>query len=128
MLKQFIATMTVVSAVMLIILFFTTTPSSTGPLGILGFFVLMYLAALGVLTFLFNFFNLFASRVLPRKYTRFGMTSVSLQKSYYYASVLALVPVMLVAMQSVGQIGIYQILLVVFFIIVAWVYVMNRTS
>jgi len=128
MLKQFIASMTTVSAVMLILLFFTTTPSSTGPLGILGFFVLMYVTALGLLTFLFNYFSLFALKVLPKKHSGFGMKGISIQKAYYYSSVLALVPVMLIAMQSVGQIGLYQVLLVVFFVIIAWIYVTNRTS
>src|SRR5690606_5323563 len=62
MLKRIIAATTVLSALMLGVLLFTTTPSSTGPLGILGFFVFMYLTALGVLTFLFWSMNIFISK------------------------------------------------------------------
>lgn len=120
--------MTVVSALMLGVLLFTTTPSSTGPLGILGFFVFMYLTALGVLTFLFWSLSLFASRILSARRTRLKMRNTTFRGAYYYASVVALVPVMLIAIQSVGEVGVYQVLLMSFFVVIAWIYVTNRTS
>lgn len=129
MLKRIISVATLVSAVLLAVLLFTTSPSSTGPLGILGFFVFMYLTALGVLTFLFRGVSMITSRLMPRRRAgSFGAKEISFRMAYYYASVIALVPVMFIAIQSVGEVGIYQVLLVVFFIIIAWVYVQNRMT
>ena len=127
MLQRAIVLMTIASAVMLSVLLFTTTPLTTGPLGILGFFVFMYMTALGVLTFLFRGISWIVPKFLlvPRK--KIGMQQLTLKRSYYYASVVALVPVMLIALQSVGEVGIYQVLLVFFFVVIAWVYVTNRT-
>ena len=122
--------MTVSSVVMLAILLTATTPSTAGPLGILGLFVFMYATALGVLTFLFHGAGLIFSRVLLARRQKILPQSreISFKKAYYYASVIALIPVMLIAMQSVGQIGMYQILLIGFFAIIAWLYVTNRTA
>lgn len=128
MLKRAILAITIASAAMLGILLFTTTPASTGPLGILAFFVFMYLSVLGVLTFLFRGVSLLASKAPWLRSKRLRLNELTLRRSYYYASVIALAPVMIVAMQSVGEIGPYQILLVLFFIIIAWVYVTNRTT
>lgn len=115
---------------MLIILLFTTTPSSSGPLGILGFFMCMYLSVLGVLTFLFRGLSFLMAKVIPKRNAKLlaGMKGVSLRTAYYYASVIASVPVMIVAIQSVGQVGVYQVLLILFFVVIAWIYVENRTS
>lgn len=128
MLRRVIVAMTVASVVMLAILLTVTTPSTAGPLGILGFFVFMYAAALGVLTFLFRGVSLIFSKISPTKRRAMVPQEISFKKAYYYASVIALVPVMLIAMQSVGQIGMYQILLISFFTVIAWLYVTNRTA
>ncbi len=125
MFTRIVAIMTVVSAVMLGVLLFTTTPSSTGPLGILGFFVFMYITALGVLTFLFWSIGLLAAKLPSKRRRTFAVTP---KGAYYYASVIALVPVMLIAIQSVGEVGVYQVLLVSFFVVIAWIYVTNRLS
>lgn len=127
MLRRTIAIMTIASAGMLGILLFTTTPISTGPLGILAFFVFMYMTALGVLTFLFEGVSFMIPKILPVKNKRLKARELSLRESYYYATVAALAPIMLIAMQSVGQVGVYQILLVAFFVVIAWLYVTNRT-
>lgn len=128
MLKKGIAVTTGVSMVMLAVLLFTTTPQTTGPLGILALFVFMYLTALGVLTFLFRSLDVYGYKFLLTKTKRVSSTPQSLRRSYYRASVLALVPVMLIAMQSVGEVGPYQLLLVLFFTVIAWLYVANRAG
>lgn len=126
MLKRVLFFLTPASALMLVFLLTSTTPASTGPLGILGFFVFMYLTALGVLTFLFKAISAVLSRATSSMGPRSRVRALSLRDSYYYASVLALAPVMLIALQSVGRVGPYQVSLVVFFVVVAWVYVANR--
>lgn len=127
MLKRAILIITTVSAIVLGILLYTTTPASTGPFGILAFFVFMYLTALGVLTFLLRGISLVIPKFSLVPHKRLKMRELSFKMAYYYASVIALVPVMLIAMQSVGEIGIYQIFLVLFFVVIAWLYIANRT-
>ena len=128
MLRKYIAIMTAVSVVMLGVLLVTTTPLSTGPLGILGFFVFMYMAALGVLTFFIRGISYIVPKLLPVRNKRWKERELTFRESYYYASVVALAPVMLVAMLSVGHIGIYQILLILVFVVTAWLYVSSRTT
>lgn len=115
------------SAVGLAVLLQMTTPATIGPLGILLVFVLMYIAALGVLTFLFIAINRLTLKFMGVLDSRKTHTPMSLTRAYYFASVMALAPVMIIGMQSVGQVGLYEFLLVVIFLIVASVYVAKRT-
>ena len=48
------------------------------------------------------------------------------RRAYYFSTVLAAGPVMLIGLQSVQSIGIYEFLLVVIFEVVACVYVSKR--
>lgn len=128
MLRQTIAALTIAAIIMLGILLTTTTPSTAGPLGTLGFFVFMYVATLGVLTFLFYGLSRVVVKTPLVKRRNFLTEGMPFKSAYYYASVIALVPVMLVAMQSVSQIGVYQLLLIGFFVIIAWMYVTNRAA
>lgn len=128
MLRRVIAITTVVSALLLGVIFFATTPSSAGPLGILSLLVFMYLTVLGVLTFLFYGISLLIVKTPLGRLRPFRFKKVSFRASYYRASVVALAPVMLIALQSVSQVGIYQILLILFFLITAWVYITNRIA
>ena len=128
MFRKIIAIVTLFSIAMLWMLFMATTPASAGPLGILIFFVLMYITALGVLTFLFYELSAASTRVTRVIKGKAIFERLSFQKAYYYASVGALAPVMIIAMQSVSQIGFYQFLLVLFFVAIAWVYVAKRTT
>ncbi len=113
---------------MLIVLLFTTNPADSGPLGILGFFVFLYLTALGVLTFLFRFLSAAAYRFTPKKQGIQRFEVMTFRRAYYYSSVIALVPIMFIAIQTVGEVGIYQVLLIFFFAVIAWIYVSNRTT
>lgn len=127
MLRRVVVIMTSVSAVMLGLLLVATTPLSAGPLGILGFFVFLYITTLGVLTFLFRGISLVAPKFRLSPKSSKAKSGLPFRKAYYYASVIALAPIMIIAMQSVAEIGVYQVLLVGFFSVIAWVYVSNRT-
>jgi len=48
------------------------------------------------------------------------------RRAYYFSTVLAAAPVMLVGLQSVQSVGIYEVLLVVLFEVVACVYISRR--
>jgi hypothetical protein len=114
--------------VLLAVLLQTTTPATIGPLGILLVFILLYVSALGVLTFLVfgcsRIVSKLASMTVARKTT---LRPLSLGRSYYYSSVLALAPVLFVGMQSVGEVSIYDVALVVLFVVIACIYIAKRT-
>lgn len=128
MLRRTIGILTVVSALMLGVLLTITTPSAAGPLGILGFFVFMYTTVLGLLTFLLHSLSSIAAKTPFGRQKRQINGAMLFKNAYYYASVIALVPVMFVAMVSVGQVGPYQVLLVGLFVIIAWIYITNRAT
>lgn len=128
MLTKVVAGITGLSALMLAVLLLTTTPADTGPLGILGFFVFLYLTALGVLTFLLQLLRVSLFRFLPNRQRPWKVKDLTFRQSYYYASVIAAIPVMFIAIQTVGEVGVYQILLIFFFAVIAWIYVSNRTT
>ncbi len=99
-----------------------TTPSSIHPLGILAVFVLIYVLALGVLTF----FVFWGGQFMRRIYKRPGSMGLSFRRAYLYGSVLALAPVMVVGVASIGRLDFYQVLLVILFECAACFYVARR--
>jgi hypothetical protein len=77
--------------------------------------------ALGVLTFLLKIIFTLIAKLQKKTSEVF-----SLQQSYYYASVLALAPVMIVGARSIGRSGGYDIVLVVLFELIACFYISKR--
>lgn len=128
MLSKSIAVSGVVALVILGILLQVTTPSTIGPLGLLFVFILMYVVAVSVLTFLLMAINRVAVRLSQGVAVRRPLPILTMQRAYYYGSVVALAPVMLVAMQSVGSVGFYDVLLVVLFVSFACFYIAKRSD
>jgi hypothetical protein len=128
MLQRTLITITIVSLCLLLLLLTTTTPATAGPFGLLAIFLSAYLTFLGTISFFLyggmRALTFFLSGFAVRKPLR----SLSLRKAYYYATVLATAPVMLIGLQSVGAIGIYEVLLVAIFIGIGCVYVSKRTT
>lgn len=126
--KKVLVAAMVSAAVAVIILLYTTTPATAGPIGVLALFVLTYVVILGIITFglygcsqLFVRLTGFVSVKRPRQ-------ALSFRKSYYFASISALGPVMLLGMQSVSGIGIYEFFLVAFFVAVGCIYINRRMA
>lgn len=119
MLGKVLAISTLCALVLLSAVMQSTTPSSMHPLGILFVFFLIYLLVLGVLTFFMYGIRYLFAKTRGIEIAR----QVALKRSYIYASVLALAPVMMVAISSIGRLGIYEFLLVVAFEIIACFYV-----
>lgn len=128
MLGKVVAISTAASLLALWILLVKTAPATAGPVGILTTFVFMYASALGMLTFLLYGISIATSRVFKSVTGTSRPEAFTLRKAYYYASVVALAPVMLIAMQSVKEVGIYQLLLVASFVVIAWVYLTKRVT
>jgi hypothetical protein len=127
MLGRVIAFMSLVAVLVLGILLQTTTPATIGPLGILIVFILMYVSALGVLTFLLHEGSRLIVRGSRSLTVRRPLQSLSLRRAYYYSSVVALAPVMFIGMQSVGSVGVYEVSLVVLFVTIACIYISKRS-
>ncbi|MGB4761756.1 MAG: hypothetical protein WBP12_00170 [Candidatus Saccharimonas sp.] len=120
MLEKVLAVSTLVATVLLLAFLQVTSPATIHPLGILFVFLLLYMLALGVLTF----FIATSTRVLT--VFRLRGEPMPVRRSYFYASVLALAPVMLLCMQSIGRIGVYEIALVILFEAIACFYIAKR--
>lgn len=126
MLEKGIAVSSGLSLIALVIMMQATTPTTIGPLGILIVFILLYVAVLGVLTFLLRGGSYAVARVSRSLTVRRPFQVLSIGRSYYFSSVLALAPVMLIGIQSVADIGAYDVLLVGLFVAMACVYIRKR--
>jgi hypothetical protein len=118
----------IVSAGLLFYLWNATNPATINPIGILGIFVLLYFFWLSVF-----FIVLHISFLILRKTTILNFFIVKRHGkpfregvAYYVASILAFMPVLILAMQSVNQLTIRDILLVLLFVILAVFYIIKR--
>ena len=114
--------------VALAIFLLTTQPASVGPVGILFVFILMYVSVLGVLTFLLFGISKIVVKISTPFTVKRPLSAMTIRRAYYFSSVVGLAPVMLIGMQSVGEVGIYDLLLVVIFVIIACIYISKRTN
>ena len=118
----------VASVVTVFALFQSTDPVSIGPGGILAVFILLYLFFVSFLFILLHFGAGIAGKVLlSRKTVEQRQWYIGVRKSYYIASIIAFAPVCFLAMQSIGQLQIRDITLVMLLTIVAIFYVVKRT-
>ena len=128
MIKIFIPVTITTSFCLLLILLNITNPVTAGPLGILAIFFCSYLLLTGVLAYIFHW----GSRVIAYLSVVFMMRKpiegLNLKRSYYYSTVVSAAPIMLVGLQSVGSVGIYEVSLVLIFIVIGCLYVSKRVS
>lgn len=128
MLKNIITITTIISLCLLVVILNTTTPTSAGPLGILLLFIFSYVLSLGVMAFFVYWASFLVSRVSSLFMTRKPIVPLSFKKSYYYSTVLAVAPILMVGLQSVGSVGFYEILLVVIFLAVGCLFVSKKVQ
>ena len=118
--------MGLVAAGLLLLVVNLTVPGDVGAIGILAVFLLTYVVMLTLITFsLWMFGRLFNTlghelRFLKRTY------SLSLKRAYYYATVIAIAPVILLSLQSVGGAGFYEVVLTVLLTTLGCIYVSRR--
>jgi uncharacterized protein with PQ loop repeat len=123
MLGKVLGLSSLVAFVLLSALVQATSPSTIHPIGILAIFVLMYVLVLGVLTFLIYGIG----RVMHRRHARYHTVKpFTIIRAYYFASVLALAPVMIIGARSVGRTGIIDIVLITLFEVLACFYIARR--
>ena len=127
MLGKIIGISTSVAAVLFIIVIQTTEPSTIGPVGLLAVFFLLYIWLLGLITLFLWLSALVLARIAKPFTIKKPIAALSLQRSYYFSSIIALGPVMMLAMQSIGSLGFYEVILIVIFLVVGILYVSKRT-
>ena len=126
MLKIIISITTAISLCLLIVLLNITTPATAGPFGILSIFFFAYLLSLGVVTHILYWSSRIIARLAVIFIARRPFEALTFKYSYYYATVIAAVPILLIGLQSVGAVGIYGVLLVTIFVIIGCLYVSKR--
>lgn len=117
-----------VAAIALFVIFSLTNPISAGPAGMLLVFFLVYVLFVSVFFIFLHVGLRFIAKIL-NKYREVNVREwqIGVRKSYYIASVLAFGPVLLLAMQSVGQLQLRDVVLTVAFLSIAIFYVVKRS-
>lgn len=91
-------------------------------------FLCLYVMLFSALTFLIWGVQRIVVKLLSPFTVRRPMQPLSLSRAYYFSSVLSLGPVMLVGMQSVGGVGVYESGLVILFTLIGCIYIAKRTA
>ncbi|HPF31214.1 MAG TPA: hypothetical protein PLO25_02835 [Candidatus Saccharibacteria bacterium] len=128
MIKRIIIIITLISLCLLIYLLNTTTPSEAGPFGILAIFLFAYLSLLGAMTFFLYSISRIISHLSLVFIFKKPSNAISFRHSYYYSTIIASAPILLIALQSVGSNNIYGVLLVCLFIVIGCLYVSKRVQ
>ena len=81
-----------------------TTPTGVGPLGVLVFFVMVYIIVFGIVNFVVGLFSKASGKKQGRR------------KDRYYAAMISFGPIMLLLVQSFGSLNIITGAMVVFFV------------
>lgn len=116
------------AAIALSLLLQSTNPSTAGPVGLLAVFFLLYVLLVCVLTWLLFWLGQAVVYLTRPVVLKKPLQPMSMSHAYYYASIIALAPVMLLAMRSVSQLGVYEIVLVILFVAIGVFYVKKRSS
>lgn len=111
----------IIAAVISVAIMQLTTPATIHPIGLLVFFVCLYVVVLGVLTHV-----IYIGHQLMRRYLRKHRPEMTLLRSYQFASVIALAPVMLIAMRTVGSVTVLDVVFIALFTTMAVFYVARR--
>lgn len=103
-----------------------TTPSNVGLIGVLVFFLLLYVSCACLVYVVFITSTRLLSATLPQGKWRSYFEGVSIVKIYYYSSILALLPVILLGMNSVGTIRLADLSLLILFEVLGCLYISKR--
>ncbi len=126
MLQKTIAILTFVGLCLLAVMLSATTPTSAGPFGVLVVFISAYLVFLGLISFFLYGISGLTAKLSVGLMARRPIERMSFRKAYYYSTIIATMPVLLTALQSVGSVGLYSLLLVLLFVILGCVYISKR--
>jgi len=126
MIGKGVAVVSIIGVVVLAILLNTTTPANAGPFGILVIFICAYLSSLGVVTYFLYAITRLIAHLSSVMTVKKPFMALSFRQSYYYSTVIAAAPIMLIGLQSVGSIGVAEFLLVIVFVFIGCLYITKR--
>ncbi len=126
MLPRIIATIALASLCLLSFMLTFVPPASAGPFGLLVIFITAYLTFVGAISFFLFGINRLIVMVSSSMTLSRPLTRIEFKRAYYYSTVLAAAPVMLIGLQSVQSIGIYELGLVILFEVFACLYINKR--
>jgi len=116
----------VVALIILVGILVATNPTEAGPFGVLAFFVCLYVVIVWITTYaIFNLYNV-VLLTTQNKITKRPPQPLRVLRAYYYASVLSLAPLLIIALQSVGGVSIFDIALVMVFVTLGLFYVAKK--
>lgn len=128
MLGKLLVIIGIASGGILTVILNTTTPASAGAFGILSVFIFTYLLIVSVMTYaLYGISHMLA---LTSKLFNSGTSTDTMrfQRAYYYATIVSLAPVIIISLQSVGGVGIYELGLILLLVLLGCIYVTKRTA
>ena len=126
MLPRILATVSLASLCVLSLMLTFTSPATAGPFGLLVIFISAYLTFVGLISFFLFGINRLAIALSTNMTLRKPLRQMELRRAYYFSTVLAAAPVMLIGLQSVQSIGVYEVILVILFEVVACLYISKR--
>lgn len=118
----------IISGIILVVILNTTTPATAGAFGILSVFIFTYLTTVSVLSFVVYGVSKGVSVVENKMMHNSQRSGMRLQRAYYFATILSLAPVIIISLQSVGGVGVYELGLTLLFVALGCVYVTKRTA
>lgn len=120
----------VMLAAMLLVVLNVFDPLTVGVTGVLVVFMLIYFVFFSLLYVLLRSkvrpFSCILSRFKSNPYPH--RKAMNRQRAYLVSSVLALVPIIMLAVGSFSSFGVWDILLIVVFIVVAVLYIQKTTA
>jgi len=124
---KYVISLTLISIVLVSLMLFNTDPSKIGPLGILAVFVLLYVITLSIVSYIiFISSGLFSSiRV------HFGLKRIerwNFTKCYLFGSVIAIGPIVILGISSLGSVSFYEIILVLLFLVISCFFVSKKVD
>lgn len=126
MLPRVIATISLASLCVLSLMLTFTSPATAGPFGLLVIFITAYLTFVGLISFFLFGINRLVVMISTGMTVRKPLRPMEFKRAYYFSTVLAAAPVMLIGLQSVQSIGVYEVVLVIIFEVVACLYITKR--
>lgn len=126
MLPRIIATISLASMIVLAFVLTLTSPATAGPFGLLVLFISAYLSFVGVISFFLFGVNRLIIMVSQGMTVRKPLRPMAFRRAYYFSTVLAAAPVMIIGLLSVHSIGFYELVLVAIFEVVACIYISRQ--
>ena len=105
-----------------------TKPTQIGAVGVLVVFLLFYVVSTITATYFVYIANRIVLQLFFADVVNIKSKSMSLKKAYYFGSVFALGPVMMISLQSVGGVGLWSFVLVCFLLILGSLYVSRQAA